>query len=265
MSTDSQCAEAAAIEAAFDAAKLHRGASTIRHVAARLNERIESDELRATMLLPMLSKITGARRLPADETTRGFLALDWMIRECLPTWLGLTPLFTETAEKLRALPEIRDYDTFRASVPLRTAASREVYEYVSPHSTWDLLPYTGYPYRYASDDAWAASWAYSAGAGYACVYMDGDEYVFLSGAGFAESAALDATEADRDTIGHAAVTFAVDAAAAALLPCEKREFDEGKTTAAFREAMIEPIERAKAAIGVGMTRLVTRMCAVGKT
>ncbi|MGH3938900.1 MAG: hypothetical protein ACRDTG_09750, partial [Pseudonocardiaceae bacterium] len=58
-------------------------------------------------LVPLIPLLLGTAGDGKDETRR-YLALDWLIRNWLPTWLDLVPACREDASALRALGRIAD-------------------------------------------------------------------------------------------------------------------------------------------------------------
>ena len=64
------------------------------------------DADRTRLLLPLVPDVIGTRTTAADEETRAWMALDWLVREYTPAWFGLTPSLAAFAKALRALPPI---------------------------------------------------------------------------------------------------------------------------------------------------------------
>lgn len=56
---------------------------------------------------------------------RAFMAADWAIRFCTPTWLDLSKAFAEHAAKLRALPPITDKEQLALARPVLSQARDE--------------------------------------------------------------------------------------------------------------------------------------------
>src|SRR5690606_28922278 len=54
-----------------------------------LNDAIADDSRRTELLRHRIPKLVGSRSDKATEHARSLLALDWMIRHWLPTWLDL--------------------------------------------------------------------------------------------------------------------------------------------------------------------------------
>ena len=92
--------------------------------AISLNDVIEDDERRTELLKPLIPLLAGSRTNDADELKRSYLALDWLIRVYLPTWLSLVPALATNASALLELPPITDASGFGASVQELLQGSR---------------------------------------------------------------------------------------------------------------------------------------------
>jgi len=111
------------------------------------------DADRNRLLKPILPALVNTRSTPEVEKARGFLALDWLIREYLPMWLETMDDLHDHAAKLRAHAEIVS-DESAALVMDDVMAARSA---------------TGYAADSAADSAagsaagsaasWAAYWA----------------------------------------------------------------------------------------------------------
>ena len=159
----------------------------IRRLAIRLNDRIRDDAERRALLWPLLPMMVGTRTTPADDVTRGYLAVDWLVRECLPTWMRLTPSLIATADALAALPAITDRATLDSSRALRQQARDECKTAVAAAAVAAVAA--------AAADAYAAAYA----AVYAAAYAD----AAADAAAAAAAAAYDASalRATRDAVG----------------------------------------------------------------
>jgi hypothetical protein len=97
--------------------------SVIAALMRSWNDSLPDDESRTRLLVPILRE--GVMRNTAtgdqDDTTRAWLALDWLAREHLPTWLDLSPALTDHATKCRALPSL-NRSTIDAAMPIIRAA-----------------------------------------------------------------------------------------------------------------------------------------------
>ena len=74
------------------------------------------DDVARQRLVPFIPRLIGTRDDGLDET-RGYLALDWLIRTFTPAWLDLAGLTAEAAE-LRALRRIADLAAAQAAGPV---------------------------------------------------------------------------------------------------------------------------------------------------
>ncbi len=97
-------------------------------------------------LVPVIPDLPNTVGDGMDET-RSYMALDWLIRTWLPTWLDLVPSCREDAAKIRELGRIVDMASAERAGPV-VRASRE-----KSAAAWAA----------AWDAAWAAAWA-AAGA-----------------------------------------------------------------------------------------------------
>lgn len=78
------------------------------------------DEARQS-LKALAPRFIGTRSTPDVEQRRAWLATDWLVRVNAPAWLRVAGL-TQHAERLEALPELRDEASARAAVPAVEAA-----------------------------------------------------------------------------------------------------------------------------------------------
>lgn len=85
----------------------------------RLNDVLD-DEPRQ-LLLPIRHLLPGTAGDGHDEA-RAWLAADWLIRTYLPAWLALAPGLRPHAERLRALPPVRDATSARRARSVVAAA-----------------------------------------------------------------------------------------------------------------------------------------------
>lgn len=74
------------------------------------------DDLRQ-QLVPVIPVLPGTRDDGHDET-RSYMALDWLIRVYLPTWLDLSPACREDAAKVRELGRIVDMASAERAGPV---------------------------------------------------------------------------------------------------------------------------------------------------
>ena len=101
------------------------------------------DDLRQ-QLLPLIPALPGTAGDGHDET-RSYMALDWLIRTWLPTWLELAPACREDAARVRELGRIVDLASAERAGPVVRQASEHA--------------------RAAGAAAGAAAWAAGAAAG----------------------------------------------------------------------------------------------------
>jgi hypothetical protein len=71
----------------------------------RWNDMLQDSD-RDRLLRPLISHVVGTRTTQADELTRSFLSLDWLVRTHLVAWLRLSPSLVAHAEAVAALPAI---------------------------------------------------------------------------------------------------------------------------------------------------------------
>ena len=127
------------------------------------------DDLRQ-QLIPLIPDLPGTAGDGHDET-RSYMALDWLVRTWLPTWLEVAPACRGDAAKVRELGRIVDLASAERAGPVVRQA-RE-----SARAAWDAA---------AGDAAtWAATWAAARDAA-------GDAAGDATGAAAAGAAAWDA-------------------------------------------------------------------------
>jgi hypothetical protein len=102
----------------------------LRDFVVGWNDSLRSDEERTRILGPVLPRLLDTRSTREDERRRSAMALDWLIRVFVPTWLDLAKL-TGEARALRDLPEIVDLAGLRAAQSLLDAARAKAY------AAWD--------------------------------------------------------------------------------------------------------------------------------
>jgi hypothetical protein len=123
-----------------------------------LNDAMD-DEARQT-LKPVLTLVPGTNTGPADEQTRGLMAVDWLVRTYLPTWLDLAGI-DDIARGLRAHPEVTSWDALVAITPtLVVARERSGKAWDAARSAaWDAARSAARAAAWAAarDAAWAAA------------------------------------------------------------------------------------------------------------
>ena len=85
------------------------------------NDLLGSDEERTRLLRPLIPLVVGTRDAALAER-RSLMALDWLVREHLATWLGIVPALSEHAEAVRALAPIDSLSAAHAAGPVVRAA-----------------------------------------------------------------------------------------------------------------------------------------------
>ncbi|MDN5859773.1 MAG: hypothetical protein L0H84_14230, partial [Pseudonocardia sp.] len=97
-------------------------------------------------LIPLIPDLPGTAGDGLDEQ-RSYMALDWLIRTWLPTWLDLSPACRDDAARVRELGRIVDMASAeRAGPVVRQAQSTAA-------AAWAAA------WAAARDAAWAAAWA----------------------------------------------------------------------------------------------------------
>ena len=91
----------------------------------RFNDNLPSNAERDRYLKDLIPTLIGTRTTAADETTRSYMAADWLIRQRTPAFLRLAGMTAE-AETLEGLARIVDAETAKAArakaAPIRDAA-----------------------------------------------------------------------------------------------------------------------------------------------
>ncbi len=85
-----------------------------------LNDVLPDDQRQA--LRPLLPRLLGTSGRPEVDERASLLALDWLTRTYLPTWLRLVPALTGHVDAIEATGPIVDLTTARAVGPLVRAA-----------------------------------------------------------------------------------------------------------------------------------------------
>ncbi|MGH6654434.1 MAG: hypothetical protein ACRDVE_04425, partial [Actinocrinis sp.] len=114
---------------------------TLATFGSSLNDVLPDDKRQ--LLKPLIPELLGTRD-DGHREARGYMALDWLIRTYLPTWLSVTErIDAAVAQGIRDLPPIVDMESARAAGELVRAARDKA------AAAWDA----------AGDAAWAAAWA----------------------------------------------------------------------------------------------------------
>jgi hypothetical protein len=183
------------------------GVSSALHIfGMRLNDCLDDQTRQAlTRYLPNGADVLDGTHNDGHEETRGYIALDWLIRTYLLRFLELSPRLTEAAASVRALARIDSLEAAAAAGPVVRAAG---------DAAWDAAgdaarDAAGDAARDAAgaaalDAAWDAAWD-AAGA----AARD------AAGAAARDAARAAARDAARAAAGAAARAAAWDAARAA--------------------------------------------------
>ena len=113
----------------------------------RLNDVLPND--RRQTLLALIPSLPGTAGDGFDEA-RSYMALDWLIRTYLPTWLELSPACREDAARVRELGRIVDMVSAERAGPVvrqaqsTAAAAGDAARAAAGDAAWDA--------------AWAAAW-----------------------------------------------------------------------------------------------------------
>jgi hypothetical protein len=83
------------------------------------------DADRTRLIKPLIPKVADTRSTKAVEERRSFMALDWLIREHTPAWLGLVPALAQHVDVLKALGEVCDMDSATAAGNAVRAAQKD--------------------------------------------------------------------------------------------------------------------------------------------
>ena len=204
----------------------------------RLNDLLPDD--RRQQLKPLIPLLPGTRDDGHDET-RGYLALDWLIRTYTPVWLDLAGLTTE-AQALRDLRRIVDLAAVQSAglvvreVRVKAAAAWDAAG-AAWDAAWDAAGAAAGAARDAAWDAAGAAWAAgdAAGAARDAAWAAGDA---AWAAGDAAGAARDAAGAARDAAWDAAGA-AWDAGAAAWAAGDAARDKLQPTVDTLQESAIE--------------------------
>ena len=86
------------------------------------NDDLPTDADRDRLLRPLVPRLAGSRATPEVETCRAWLAVDWLVRTCAPTWLALTKDLEGHAHAIRGLPALVSADVVQEHHSTITAA-----------------------------------------------------------------------------------------------------------------------------------------------
>jgi hypothetical protein len=195
----------------------------IRSFAIGLNDGIKDDQKRTDLLKPYAVKILGTKTNAKDETTRAWMATDWLVRVHAPAFLDLAGL-ADHASALRALPVLTDAKIARSVQQVINAAQTDAAAAgdAAGDAAWAAARDAARAAAgdAARDAAWAAAWAAAwdaAGdaAGDAAWAAAGDAARAAAGDAARAAAGAAAGDAAWDAARDAAWAAARDAARAA--------------------------------------------------
>jgi hypothetical protein len=132
------------------------GVSSALHIfGMRLNDCLDDQTRQAlTRYLPNGADVLDGTHNDGHEETRGYIALDWLIRTYLLRFLELSPRLTEAAASVRALARIDSMEAAAAAGPVVRAA-RAAAGAAARNAAWDAA---GNAARDAARDAaWDAA------------------------------------------------------------------------------------------------------------
>jgi hypothetical protein len=127
-------------------------APSIRSFCISWNDSLP-DADRTRLLAPFIPKVIGTNTTAEDETTRAWMACDWLVRTFTSTWLRKAGL-VDDALALEALPELTSAELANAAMPaIETARKKSA---AAGDAAWDAAGDA------AGDAAWdaarAAAW-----------------------------------------------------------------------------------------------------------
>jgi hypothetical protein len=129
------------------------GVSPVLHqMGMHLNDAFGNDTRQALVrFLPNGDDRLAGTEGDGKDETRGYMALDWLVRVHLPAWLELAGL-TADASALRELPSLRTLDTAGTAGPVVRRARAAAGD-AAGDAAWDAA------WAAAGDAAWDAAWA----------------------------------------------------------------------------------------------------------
>jgi hypothetical protein len=206
------------------------------------------DDAGRQRLKRFIPDMIGTATTRADETTRAWLATDWLVRSFTPTWLDKAGL-NEHAAKLRDLEALSSTALAKKAQPIIEDARK------ASAAAWDAA------WAAAGDAAWAAARAAARDAAWAAAW---DAARAAAGDAARDAAWAAAWDAAWAAAGDAARAAARDAARAAAA---KKKSYNAQYDAAYQAA--KPILQAALADTITELRasaedLLLRMCAVGR-
>ena len=107
---------------------------TLRSFLVSWNDSMKDEDRQK--LKPYVLKVVGTNHGPEVALARSYMVADWFVRVYTPAWLDLAKL-TDHAEALRALPEIKDKASAKASEAAIGKANKAAY--AARAAAWDAL------------------------------------------------------------------------------------------------------------------------------
>jgi hypothetical protein len=133
----------------------------------RLNDAMPNDDIRTSLLLPLVPKLVGTRSTPEIELRRAFIAADWAVRVAAPTALRSAGL-DEEAQTLELLPAVVDRTT--ALTAWAAALASEAAAEAAAEADWAAAMAATWAAKAAASRASAKAAAAAASAARAGVY-----------------------------------------------------------------------------------------------
>jgi hypothetical protein len=190
------------------------------------------DDLRQ-LLIPVIPDLPGTVD-DGHDSARAYLALDWLIRVHLPTWLDLSPACREVAAKVRSLDQIVDMASAeRAGLVVRNA--RQTANAAAKTVAWNTL-------KAVEQDARSSTWNATRSAAADAVW---------------------ATWATADAAGAADVANAVWAATSAAVVAAGAAWTSADTARAAWSATGAALQPVVVALQISAIELFARMARLG--
>ena len=88
------------------------------------NDALPDNATRDRLLKPLVPLVVDTAGSPALELRRAYMCMDWLLRECAPTFLALTPDLVKHADALRGGAEVVDLKTIKQILPQAREAQK---------------------------------------------------------------------------------------------------------------------------------------------
>ena len=210
--------------------------ATIAAFMRRWNDDIPNVSARTRLLRPLVAELAAQDLdLSAEaEAQRAWLAADWLVRECAPTWLDLTEALRPHAGVLRALAPIASKDAARSCL---------------------------HALRAAAHDAWYKAGSYGGSVARAAAWYVARNFAISAAGAAACHAAGAAAGADAGDVARCVAESAAGAAAGAAAGVD-REPGAGAAPTPVRRAVEVGLRPTVARLQASAADLVRRMAAV---